>query len=279
MGKLIFCTGRLADKPYVFPFTKTQVYSMDELNYYIYNNIYLITEDTFQYSLCDWIETELELPEIAQKIRGLLNHRNSLKDIVVSILCCADYYTEKEIRELIHIMEQIERMPLIMKRKIKADNYLKYGQYGNAVVEYESIVEAEESAIFSQVEYGDIYHNLAIAKAKTVSASEATKYYLLAYRRNQRQESLNQYLYTLILSKNTKEYENACEEFSVTKEQQEQLEEDVFTKELAALDIEEYAKIDALTEWKKQGKVAQYYRELKQMIRDYKEIYRKGILS
>lgn len=279
MGKLIFCTGKVAENPYIFPFTKTKIYSMDELNYYIYNNIYLISEDTFQYSLCDWIEKELLLPEVADKIRNLLNRRNSLKDIVVSLLCSADYYTEQQIRELIQILEQIERMPLIKKRKIKADNYLMYGQYAKASAEYEAIVDAPEAALFSQVEYGDIYHNLAVAKAKTISVSEAAKFYLLAYRRNQREESLVQYLYALLLSKNTEEYKAACEEFSISKERQEQLEEDIFAKELAALEIEDYESIDGLSELKKEGKVEQYYKELKNTIRQYKDTYRKGILT
>ena len=278
MGKLIFCTGRVTQKPYTFPFTKTKIYSMDELNYFLYNNIYLISEDTFQSSLCDWLENELLLPEVADKIRNLLN-RNSLKDIVVSLLCSADYYTEQQIRELIQVMEQIERMPLIKKRKIKADNYLTFGQYAKAASEYEAIIDAKEAAVFSGVEYGDIYHNLAVAKARTISASEAAKFYLLAYRRNQREESLVQYLYALLLSKNTEEFKIACEEFSIPQERQVQLEEDIFIKELAALDTADYESIDRLSELKKEGKVAQYYRELKNTIRQYKETYRKGILS
>lgn len=279
MGKLIFCTGIVTEKPYTFPFVKTKIYSMDELNYYIYNNIYLISEDTFQYSLCDWLENELLLPEVADKIRNLLNRRNSLKDIVVSLLCSTDYYTEQEIRELIQVMEQIERMPLIKKRKIKADNYLMYGQYAKASSEYEVIVDAKEAAVFSQVEYGDIYHNLAVAKSRTISASEAAKYYLLAYRHNQKEESLEQYLYALLLSKNMEEFKAACEEFSVSREKQARLEEDIFNKELAALDTIDYMSVDRLSELKKEGKVAQYYRELKNTIRQYKDAYRKGILS
>ncbi|WP_310605168.1 hypothetical protein [Anaerosporobacter sp.] len=279
MGKLIFCTGKVTEKPYTFPFSKARIYSMDELNYYIYNNIYLISEEAFSYSFCDWLEKELRLPEVADKIRNLLNRRNNLKDIVVSLLCSADYYTEPQIRELIQIMEQIERMPLIKKRKIKADNYLRYGQYAKALAEYEIIVDANESAMFTQVEYGDIYHNLAVAKAKSVSASEAAKYYLIAYKQNQREESLMQYLYSLLLSKNTEEFKTACEEFGVSQEQQSQLEEDIFAKELAALEIAEYENIDRLSALKKEGKVAQYYRELKGTIRQYKETYRKGILS
>lgn len=279
MGKLIFCTGRVTEKPYTFPFTKTKIYSMDELNYYLYNNIYLISEDTFQLSLCDWLENELLLPEVAEKIRSLLSRRNSLKDIVVSLLCSADYYTEQQIRELIQVMEQIERMPLIKKRKIKADSYLMFGQYAKASSEYEAIVDAKESAVFSGVEYGDIYHNLAVAKARTISASEAAKFYLLAYRRNQKEESLIQYLYALLLSKNMEEFNAACEEFSISSERQAQLEEDIFVKELAALETADYESIDRLSELKKEGKVAQYYKELKNTIRQYKETYRKGILS
>jgi len=71
----------------------------------------------------------------------------------------------------------------------------------------------------------------------------------------------------------------ACEEFAISNERKEQLEEIIFEKELAALDDEEYVKIDTLTELKKQGKVATYYKDLKKLIRQYKNSYREGTLS
>ena len=37
---LILCDGRLAEKPYKMPVTRQNIYSLEELCYYIYHNIY-----------------------------------------------------------------------------------------------------------------------------------------------------------------------------------------------------------------------------------------------
>ena len=36
---LILCDGRLAEKPYKMPVTRQNIYSLEELCYYIYHNI------------------------------------------------------------------------------------------------------------------------------------------------------------------------------------------------------------------------------------------------
>ena len=47
MGKLILCSSVIAKNPYCFPMTKTKVYSIEEVCYYIRNNIYMMQEEVF----------------------------------------------------------------------------------------------------------------------------------------------------------------------------------------------------------------------------------------
>lgn len=279
MGKLILCSGKYADNAYEFTLTKRKIYSIEELCYFLYNNIYLVSEDFFDYSLCNWLLEELDMPDIAGKLKSLIMNRNSIKDIVVSILCSADYYSEKEIKDLIDIMNQIERMPYIKKRKRKADNYLTYGQYAKAEIEYESILEASEAAVFTNEEYGDILHNLGVVKAIIVSTSEAARYFHMAYIRNQNAETLYQYLYALLLSKNEDEYKSACQEYQISSDMKDQIEEKILEKELEALDLPSYKRIEKLEEMKKDGRITIFYQDMKDTIHDFKEEYKKGFVS
>ena len=68
----ILCEGKAAVKPYKMPVTGQRVYSLEELCYYIYNNIYTISEDLFQESLAEWLRDETEHPVLAKKIQGML---------------------------------------------------------------------------------------------------------------------------------------------------------------------------------------------------------------
>ena len=44
MGKLILCSGKSTNRPYVLSIIGYRAYSIEELCYYIYNNIYSIDE-------------------------------------------------------------------------------------------------------------------------------------------------------------------------------------------------------------------------------------------
>ena len=87
MSSLILCNTVKAENPFYFELTGTNIYTIEELCYYIYNNIYIITEEIFDDDLVFWLREELEMVELSEKISDMLLHKNSLKDIVVTIFC------------------------------------------------------------------------------------------------------------------------------------------------------------------------------------------------
>ena len=112
---LILCDGRLAEKPYKMPVTRQNIYSLEELCYYIYHNIYTITEEFFQESLADWLREETGHPVLAKKVHNMLGSEMKLKDMVVTILCGCDFYRESEIRSLVRVMDEIANLPIRKK--------------------------------------------------------------------------------------------------------------------------------------------------------------------
>ena len=47
----ILCQGDLAKEPYIIPISEVPVYSLEELCYYMYHNIYTVTEGFFDENL------------------------------------------------------------------------------------------------------------------------------------------------------------------------------------------------------------------------------------
>lgn len=72
------------------------------------------------------------MEETADKLDRMREDHNNLKDIVVTLCCSCDYYTESEINELIVIMDQTQNVPMRGRQKIKADTYLKSGSLERA---------------------------------------------------------------------------------------------------------------------------------------------------
>ncbi len=197
---LILCTGKMASTPYVMPFTDLKVSSLEELCYYIYNNIYNINEDFFQSSLIVWIRDELGQEVLAEKLQELLADKSpSLKDIVVTLLCATDYYREDEIRKLIVVMDGISHLPHYERKKMKVDTLLMEGQYGKAAAAYKKLLSGSLAVNFTPEEYGNIFHNLAIAQFHIASFDEAARSFKEAYVRNSSLESLHQYLFVLLI--------------------------------------------------------------------------------
>ena len=93
----IVCEGKVAEHPYVMPYTGRKVYSLEELCCYLYENIYSINREFFQASLADWLREETDHEALAKKITEEIAQSAGLKDLVVTILCGCDYYKEEEI--------------------------------------------------------------------------------------------------------------------------------------------------------------------------------------
>lgn len=278
MGKLILCSGKTAKRPYYFSATDTKVYSIEELCYYMYNNIYIITEDIFTEKLALWLKEELEMEEISEKLLNLLENKNRLKDIVVSILCSADYYTEFEIKELISVMDEIYGMPLILREKVRADYCMRYGNYADAERTYHAVLESKDSAGLSQKEYGNIVHNIGVANIHIASFREAAMIFKEAYSRNQSEESLKAYLFSLKLGKYEKEFSEEIENYRLTEKSVEELLKEYKEKEQMAELTRDYDSVRELEDIKSEGRISEYYRNIDELIDKWKLEYRHGIL-
>ena len=58
MGKLILCEKPLAALPYYIENLSLNIYSAEELCYYIENNVYLLEQDFMDDELIEWIGKE-----------------------------------------------------------------------------------------------------------------------------------------------------------------------------------------------------------------------------
>ena len=65
MSGYILCQTKKAERPYYIENISMNIYSIEELCYYLYHNLYLADHTIFNEELCSWIRDELELPHLA----------------------------------------------------------------------------------------------------------------------------------------------------------------------------------------------------------------------
>lgn len=277
MGKLIQCSSRLAKKPYYFRLTDTNVYSIEEVCYYIRHNIYMMQEEIFNYDFAVWLRDELGMEDTARKMENMICDNNNLKDIVVTLCCSCDYYDEREIHELIKIMDETQNLPLRKRQKIKADNYLRCGSYEKAVEEYEHILKSDDMLTADIFEYGGVYHNMGVAYANLGDFSKAETSFSNAYEKSKNKESLKQYIFCLLLSEETDKYELVCREYSITEEERDAVKKDFQEADRISSVSKAVSRISRLRDTLKSGYLEEYYDKVEGYIRRWKDEYREEI--
>lgn len=197
MGKIIVCKTKTAENPFIFLNTKIAVYSYEELCYYIYNNVVLMGDEDISQKLIQWIEDEIEMPELADKLKFLLSKNSFIQDMMVEILMAGNYYTNDEVRSFMAECQRLRNMKDYELDKLRADGYLRYKHYIKAGSIYDDIIDRLEKENIRDVFLGNVYHNKAVALAGNLQMAEAKEYFLKAYPLNANRESLIEYFCVL----------------------------------------------------------------------------------
>ena len=196
MSKVILCSSKTAETPFTFLNTKVEIYTYEELCFYIFNNTVLISKSVLSEKLFNFIREELGMEELADKLTGLMNKTTYAQDLLIEILNAGDYYTPEEIKTYAAAWQKYRKLSPIQREKLKADGYLGYRRFIRASIIYDGIIQ-QEAEIQDREFLGNVYHNRAVAAANNLDTEDAKKFFLKAYDLNGNQESLKSYFYVV----------------------------------------------------------------------------------
>ncbi len=180
MGTLLLCSHGLASAPYYLESMALNIYSIEELCYYLKQNIDLVEPSFMEEELIDWIRMELKLPVLAERLEKLKSER-LLFAFVSAIAESCNYCTKEEIEQMRKALTDFENKSEIECRKIRADRLLSKKRYRLSILEYKKLLaHPEVSGHLS----GNILHNLGTAYAGLFLFSEAFICYKAAYQKN-----------------------------------------------------------------------------------------------
>lgn len=217
MARVILCDTKMATTSYIFPNTKVEVFSYEELCYYIYNNIALISEEYVGRKMFEWIERELDMPDLAMKLRVVKDKESTdLTDLLTTILTHKEYYTIPEVKDFILQIERMKGLSQPQFRKKQADGFLRYRKYIKAATIYDEILEQNKQMNNDKL-LGSIYHNRAVALANNFELEAAMESYQKAYELTRRQESIYQYLLLLATMKDKEDVEIMAKHYGMEK--------------------------------------------------------------
>ena len=195
MGSLILCHKKRAKQPYVISRVHMKIYTIEELCYYICNNLYLIDYTIINHQLCDWIGRELEMEKLSEHLKAELRKNCSMEQFIRTILRESTIYAQSDINRIQNILERLQNQKDVERAKHKADSLMQSREYESAVLVYQAIVGGERDDSVDKKFYGKVYASLGAAYGRLFLYEEASKMYEAAYEICEEPEMLNAYLY------------------------------------------------------------------------------------
>ena len=195
MGNLILCHDRHAAHPYEITRIHCRIYTIEELCYYLCNNLYLIDYTIMNEQLCTWLDDELGMNSLAESLRDVLRLRGSVEKFVLTILKESRIYREPEMIRIQNVLEHLKNQKDIERQKYKGDNLLESGEVEEAILVYQAILNQEKDESVDEKFYGKIYAGLGAAYGRLFLYQESARMYDRAYQICADEALLKPYLY------------------------------------------------------------------------------------
>lgn len=194
MESIMLCHDVKARNPYEIAGADISIFTIEELCYYLYHNLYLIDRKIMNEKLCEWIEKELKLQGLAEKLSKEVEFGLSLQGFILPIFEEIGYLNAEEMENIKKQLQIFKRQTEIERRKFKADNLIRNQRYAAAIYEYEQIRMDKKGEKLRNEFLGQIYHNMGTAYAHLFLYEKAAELFLEAHRHLSDEQSLKDYL-------------------------------------------------------------------------------------
>ncbi len=216
MSGLLLCT-KTAKRPLTIKDSGINLYSMEELCYYIYNNIYIIEPEFFSKELIEFLEKELELEKTAKKLKDQIFRNESYINMIRTILEGGFYYSDEEMGQIEEVLADLGKKSQGDRMKFKADMLAEQGKYEKALNAYRSLLEAKYNAEQTKL-LGDIWNNMGVIYARMFLFEDALCCFQKAYDMEGEQEYRDNIICSLIFMENKEKFCELMETYNISEE-------------------------------------------------------------
>lgn len=275
MGELLLCKEPIAAMPYYIEGVSWNVYSLEELCYYVENNTYLLERDFMTEELCTWIGKEVNNIILAEKLRDIIRMNGKLSEFVQLLLESCGYCPKDVIQEIIAVLREMEEKTDFECNKMRADRLLEKEKYLSSIYEYKSLLDSDEAGEQSKELLGSIWHNLGTAYARMFLFAEAIHCYEKAYKLNNNTESLRQCIMACHCHYDEEGFIQAMDRYQVDAALVIEVKQEM-DKAYGSQALEDFNdKFGSTVALKALGRRSDYQKEIGKMIFQWKEEYRK----
>lgn len=221
------CQIKRADTPYYIENISMNIYSLEELCYYMYHNIYLLDDTIINEGLVAWIREELGLKKLCHGLEKELEEFHGLGDFTLLIFKEINYLTHQEFREYNGKLSRLEHEPAIGREKLKADYLVENRKYVNAIKVYKAILAMAKGSRLGGQFTGEVHYNMGCAYMHMFQYEEALDCFKMSYECLPEAHILKAYLTCCYITKPYAQYRQLVSQLNVSSEIQDSIEDRV----------------------------------------------------
>ncbi len=179
MSNVILATGAYAKTPYYVAEDCRNLYSIEEVCFYVFHNAYLMDDSFVSDKLAEWVVSELELEGIGKEIKKISGKADALMKLVVILSNEVGFYPESEWQQLLDDISKNNRLTVEERRKRRADGYVQSQKYSLALDEYDLLLR--ETSTDDIKLRAKVYHNRGVCNARLFRFEQAAHDFEKAY--------------------------------------------------------------------------------------------------
>lgn len=187
MSDFRLCVKRKNITPYYSKVIKREIFTIEELSYFIYENIHLIDESFIENSLIEFVYNT-----IGEDISRL-----NFTDAIGVILNSNNFYGKDDIEIVINILKNYKEGDVLTRAKMIGDKCLINKEYNLAIRHYTSILNRNSIRDIDKDFMKDVMYNKGIALARMLNFRDANKIFKRLYEMDGSDEIKFNYYLTL----------------------------------------------------------------------------------
>lgn len=278
MSGLILCSKK-SEMPYRIVDADVNIYSIEEFAYYLYNNAYFVDEGFFKEELVEYIEKELNLPKIAQKLRYGIAQRMSFSELVMIIVNSSMYYNESELKTFEKELKALGSKGMLERMKARADMLLDNNKLSSAKKTYMNILNNKTYKRENDEFYSSVHMGIGKIFCKMFYHKEALKEFEKAYELNPSDDVLQKIIYTKLSDAYIEENEaDLSEEDKINSELVLKCREDVKDMWEQINNGNEFEMLSKVFIYDGRHNLDDYYENVLEILNEWKEDYRDDIV-
>lgn len=173
--------GIQSQTPYHIDAINVDVYSLEEINYFVYHHMNMVYREFFSEELFSYIEESLNQPDMAQRMREMDADGATVRDFVSYLLKESYYYSANDLSAVSGLILNIDNMSRAERLVLEADNFFKAGRYESALSVYLDVLKNMSGEPVNEAFYARVAFSVGVIFARLFMPKNANAYFNMAH--------------------------------------------------------------------------------------------------